>query len=111
MPHWKTFNLNTIPASQQTIQHNDKTICLVVATSGSAATLQSLSRTFHSRFKVLLFCDKDRNVTFSVRPTDILATLIIKSELIIWDDASMGHRQLLEGLDRLLQDLMKDQRP
>ena len=41
----------------------------------------------------------------------ILATVIIKSALIILDEASIGHRHLLEGLDLLLQDLMKDQRP
>ena len=76
-----------------------------------AATLLSLGRTFHSHFKVPLFCDKDKNVTFSGRPTDNLATDIVKSAVIIWNEAPIGHRHLLEGLDRLLQDLMKDQRP
>ena len=79
----KTLTLNTLLTTQRTVQHNNKTICLVaVATSGIAATLLSLGRTFHSRFKVPLFCDKDKNVTFGVRPTDILAT-VIKSAMII----------------------------
>jgi hypothetical protein len=46
-----------------------------------------------------------------VRPTDALASIIIKSAMIVWDEAPMGHRHLLEGLDRLLQDLMKNQCP
>ena len=64
----KTFTLNThlafqqniLFASQQTILHNDKTICLAVATSGIAATLLSLGRTFYSRFKVPPFAIKTR---------------------------------------------------
>ena len=65
--------------------------CIVV-TCRVAATLLSLGQTFHYRFKVPLFCDKDKNVAFSVHPTDILAIIIIKSAMIIWDEAPMGHR-------------------
>ena len=106
----KTFTLNTLLAAERT-REDKKNICLAVATSGIAATLLSLGRTFHSRFKVPLFADKDSNVSFNIKPTDTLAKVIIDATMIVWDEAPMGHRHLLEGLDRLLRDLMLNQRP
>jgi len=63
----KTFVLNTLLPVQRTKKLNQKTVCLAVSTSGIAATLLSLGRTFHSRFNVPLFSDKNRNITFDVK--------------------------------------------
>ena len=33
------------------------------------------------------------------------ADLLIRAKIIIWDEAPMGHRHLLEALDRTLRDI------
>ena len=37
--------------------------------------------------------------------------LIKMAKVIVWDEAPMGHNDLIEALDRLLQDLMGNNLP
>ncbi|MCP3663823.1 MAG: hypothetical protein GY696_15250, partial [Gammaproteobacteria bacterium] len=89
--------------------NNEKNICLAVASSGIAATLLSLGRTFHSRFKAPLNTKKD--MTLDIRPKGELAKLIKLSKMIVWDEAPMTHKFQLEALDRVFRDIANDDRP
>ena len=40
-----------------------------------------------------------------------LAELIRRTRIIVWDEAPMAHRQLLEALDKTLQDVMGNDQP
>jgi ATP-dependent DNA helicase PIF1 len=71
--------------------------------TGIAANLLLLGRTFHSRFKVPLNIDKDSVCNINAQTN--LAELICKSKIIVWDEAPMGHRFQLEALDRSLRDI------
>ena len=101
----KTYTFNTILAA---IRSTGK-IALAVASSGIAAILLSLGRTFHSRFKA------DRNPKeggeLNVGAQTALAKLIRRAEVILWDEAAMAHRYHLEALDKTLQDLMQNNLP
>ena len=82
---------------------------LAVATSGIAATQLSNGRTFHSCFKAPLCILEHSVLDISVQTN--LANLIRQSEIIVWDEAPMAHRFLLEALDRSLRDVMNNERP
>jgi len=101
----KTYCLNTLIAAVR----GDGKIAVAVATSGIAAILLLGGRTFHSRFKAPLRLTPDTR--FNVAREDDLAALLREVTLIVWDEAAMGHRHLLEGLDRTLQDIRGDDRP
>ncbi|KAF8083394.1 hypothetical protein N665_0776s0019 [Sinapis alba] len=84
-------------------------VVIPVASSGVAALLLPGGRTAHSRFKlpltlsVVSMCNIPRS--------SMLASLIAKTDLIIWDEAPMAHRQAFETLDRSLQDLLSPADP
>ena len=78
-------------------------IALVVASSGVAASLLPGGRTVHNRFRFPLEIGEKVSSAISKQSGDEL--LIIESRLIIWDEATMAHRKLIEGLDNLLHDL------
>ena len=84
-------------------------IALSVAFTGIAAKLLQGGRTFNSRFKYPLKAD-DSATCFVSRQSG-LAKLIRKSKIIVWDEAPMSHKCLLEALDRLLRDLMEENTP
>ena len=96
----KTFTFNVILASVR----SKGMIALAVASSGIAAILLEKGRTFHGRFKAQRE-PKDLD-TFSISGQCALAALIRRASLIIWDEAAMGNRYSLEGLNRTLQFLM-----
>lgn len=73
---------------------------MAVATSGIASILLNGGRAFHSRFKAPLRLSP--NTRFNVSREDDLAALLREVTFIVWDEAAMGHRHLLEGLDRTL---------
>ncbi len=104
----KTFLLNTLLAASRTVA-DSKHIALAVASSGIAATLLSLGRTFHSRFRVPL--NPTETTTFSIKPNDVTAAVLKETRLIVWDEAPMSHRYLLEGLDRTRQDVLQTKQP
>jgi hypothetical protein len=99
----KTYTLNTLLAAARTLERNENAVALAVASSGIAATLLLGGRTFHSRFKAPIKLTEVS--TFSIPKQGVVADLIRCAKLIVWDEAPMGHRHLLEALDRTLQDI------
>ncbi|XP_052626906.1 uncharacterized protein LOC111886193 [Lactuca sativa] len=97
----KTFLSKTISATIR----SEGNIVLNVASSGIASLLLPGGRTTHSRFIIPFeltedsFCD--------INPDGELASLIIKTSLIIWDEAPMVHKHAFEALDRTLKDLLR----
>ncbi|XP_060965525.1 uncharacterized protein LOC115712693 [Cannabis sativa] len=80
-----------------------KLIALATASSGVAASILPGGRTAHSRFKIPL--QLHNNITCSISKQSALANLLQITKLIIWDEAPMMHRQTIEALDRMLQDV------
>ncbi|KAF8049879.1 hypothetical protein N665_2102s0002 [Sinapis alba] len=101
----KTYLYRTLIAKLRSVGK----VVIPVASSGIAALLLPGGRTAHSRFKLPLtlsdvsMCDIHRGST--------VAALIAKSDLIIWDEAPMAHRQAFETLDRSLRDLLAHEDP
>ena len=80
-------------------------IALAVASSGIAAILLELGRTFHSRCKASLKPAADQFLNISAQ--SVTAELFRRAKLILWDEGAMGNRYHLEALDLTLRDLMK----
>ena len=76
---------------------------LAVGSTGIAANLLHLGRTFHSRFKVPLNINCESVCNIVAQST--LARLICMAKIIVWDEAPMNHRYQMEALDRTLRDL------
>lgn len=99
----KTYTLNTLLAATRTLDDAENNIALAVASSGIAATLLLGGRTFHSRFKAPI--NLTATSTLYITKQSAVADLIRRARLIVWDEAPMGHRHLLEALDRTLRDV------
>ncbi|XP_020994900.1 uncharacterized protein LOC107481086 [Arachis duranensis] len=80
-------------------------IVLTVASSGIAALLLPGGRTAHSRFAIPL--NVDEFSTCNIKQGSALAELIIKTKLIIWDEAPMVNKHCIEALDRTMRDLLR----
>src|SRR6266404_2918511 len=90
----KTYLYNTLCYSLR----SQNKIVLCVASSGIAALLLKGGRTAHSRFKIPVPCNE---ATFCTIPkTSHLARLISQTDLVIWDEAPMQHRHIMETVDR-----------
>lgn len=79
-------------------------IVLAVASSGVAALLLPGGRTAHSRFRIPF--DIDDQSLCNIRRGTVLAELIRKTELVLWDEAPMTHRKCFEALDRTMRDIL-----
>ena len=101
----KTFLLNTILASVR----KEGWVALAMATTGIAANLLDLGRTFHSRMKAPLTPAEDS--TLAISSQSQLAKLIRMAKLLLIDEATMLDRYMLEALDRTLRDLTNIDRP
>ncbi|XP_048604246.1 uncharacterized protein LOC125582083 [Brassica napus] len=101
----KTYLYRTIIAK---LRSTNKVV-IPVASSGVAALLLPGGRTAHSRFKLPLTLS-DVSMC-NIPKCSMLASLIAKSDLIIWDEAPMAHRQAFETLDRSLRDLLSPSDP
>ena len=78
-------------------------IVLCVASSGIAALLLMGGCTAHSRFKIPIPCNE---TTFcNIKKNSHLAKLICETDLLIWDEAPMQHRHIMETVDRTFKDL------
>ena len=99
----KTFLLNAILASVRSLEP-DGCVALAMATTGIAANLLSLGRTFHSRLKAPLVADEKSILQIS--PQSNLAKLVQMAKLLLIDESTMLDRFQLEALDRTLKDLM-----
>ncbi|PWZ52035.1 1,4-dihydroxy-2-naphthoyl-CoA synthase, peroxisomal [Zea mays] len=79
-------------------------IAVATATSGVAASIMPGGRTAHSRFKIPLTIDDGAVCSFTKQSGT--AELLRKASLIIWDEASMTKRQVVEALDSSMRDIM-----
>ena len=95
----KTFTLNVLLKLLRMNGYN----CIPVATSGVAASLLFGGRTFHSAFKCPLVVDD--NTMLQIKPQSSLASYLKTVQVIVWDEAPMASRKLLECLDRTLRDI------
>lgn len=86
---------------------SSKNIVLPVALSGIAALLLPGGMTAHSRFKLPLTLTGDSMC--DIKPGTMLGELLLKTDLIIWDEAPMSHCHAFEALDRSLKDLVSTQ--
>ncbi|XP_019184379.1 PREDICTED: uncharacterized protein LOC109179329 [Ipomoea nil] len=80
-------------------------IVLNVASSGIASLLLPGGRTAHSRFAIPISINEDS--TCNIKQGGDLAELLIKTSLIIWDEAPMMHKHCFEALDRTMRDLLR----
>ena len=99
----KTYLINTILAAVRTLEPQGCT-ALAMATTGIAANLLDLGRTFHSRMKAPLTPSEDSTLAISGQSS--LAKLIRMSKILLIDEATMLDRYMLEALDRTLKDIM-----
>jgi hypothetical protein len=97
----KTFLLNLLLAFVRRQQF----IALAVASSGIAATLLAGGRTAHSTFKLPLNLDNSDTATCHISMGTGLAYVLQHCKLIVWDEATMSHRNAFHALDKTLQDL------
>ena len=87
--------MNKLSYYVRTLQRDS--IALSVAFTGIAAQLLQGGRTFNARFKFPL--KADNMTTWSISKGTGLATLIQKAKLIVWDEAPMSNKILLETLE------------
>ncbi|XP_048501526.1 uncharacterized protein LOC125497864 [Beta vulgaris subsp. vulgaris] len=81
-------------------------IVLLVTSSEISSFLFTRGRTTHSRFGIPLNVIENFTYT-SMYPGSDLAALLIKTKLIIWDEAPMMHKCCFEALHRSLRDIMR----
>ncbi|XP_019170931.1 PREDICTED: uncharacterized protein LOC109166402 [Ipomoea nil] len=84
-------------------------IVINVASSGIASLLLPGGRTAHSRFSIPISVNEDS--TCNIKHGSHLAELVIKTKLIIWDEAPMMHKHCFEALDRTMRDLLRFNNP
>ena len=84
-------------------------VAIAVATSGIAATLLRDGRTAQGRFKLPI--NPYPRCTWNVNAQSPQAELFRNTSLIIWDEATMANRLLIEALDRGLRDVADADEP
>ncbi|XP_062103142.1 uncharacterized protein LOC133814163 [Humulus lupulus] len=72
---------------------------------GIAALLLPNGRTAHSRFHIPLNVTTES--TCEIRQGTLLAGLLMKTSLIIWDEAPMANKFCFEALDKTLRDILR----
>uniref|UniRef100_A0A8C5MTH3 ATP-dependent DNA helicase n=1 Tax=Leptobrachium leishanense TaxID=445787 RepID=A0A8C5MTH3_9ANUR len=96
----------------QTLLHSfrgNKEVALAVASTGIAANLLEGGRTYHSQVKLPVpLLDTS---TSSMRQTSNDATILRKTKIIIWDESTMAPSDARRCVDKLLQELMKNNKP
>jgi hypothetical protein len=101
----KTYLYNTLCYHLRSQQK----IVLCVASSGIAALLLKGGRTVHSCFKIPIPCHESSVCGFS-KNSD-LAELICTTDLVIWDEAPMQHRHIMETVDCSFKDICNSDKP
>ena len=97
----KSHSINLILAAIR----SKKKIAIATALSEIAATLLSHGRTLHSRCKVPLQINETSMC--NVSPQDATGVLFQETDLLIIDKISVGHKHVLESIDRPMQDIRK----
>ena len=95
----KTFVYKTLLAKVR----SRREIALTMASSGIAALLLNGDRTVHSRMKVPL--STNAHSACSITKQSVLAGLIQRASLLVWDEAPISHKHVAECMDRTLRDL------
>lgn len=101
----KTFLWKTLSAAVR----SKGEIVLNVASSGIASLLLPGGRTAHSRFAIPIIVNED--TTCQIKQRAPLAELLIRTKLIIWDEAPMVHKFCFEALDRSMRDILRFSNP
>ncbi|XP_052185357.1 uncharacterized protein LOC127797005 [Diospyros lotus] len=101
----KTFVWKTLSAALR----SKGEIVLNVASSGIASLLLLGGRTAHSRFAIPLNSNEDS--TCNIKQGSPLVELIIRSSLIIWDEAPMMNKYCFEALDKSMRDILRFSNP
>ncbi|XP_015166583.1 ATP-dependent DNA helicase PIF1-like [Solanum tuberosum] len=96
----KTYSWKTLSAAIR----SKGDVVLTVASSRIASLLLPGGRTTHSRFVIPLNITEDS--TCNLKQGTPLAHLLIKTKLIIWDEAPMMHKHCFEALDKTLRDII-----
>lgn len=104
----KTFLLNGILAAVRSGEPGG-CVALAMATTGIAANLLMLGRTFHSRMKAPL-TPSDEGV-FNITSQSVLADLIRKAKVLLIDESTVLDKSQLQMMDRTLQDLTGMEEP
>ena len=99
----KTFLINSILSAVR-ISEPGGCVALAMATTGIAANLLDLGRTYHSRMKAPL--NPDSESTLNISAQSGLAKLIRMAKLLLIDEVTMLDRFQLEAMDRTLRDLL-----
>jgi len=88
---------------------SDNKIVLCVASSGIAALLLKGGCTAHSCFKVPIPIHESS--VCNIPKHSILADLIHITDLVIWDEAPMQHRHIMEAVNHTFQDICDSDKP
>ena len=81
-----------------TALHSNGHIVLNVASSGITSLLSLRGRITHSRFSITLIVNESS--TCHIEQGSFMANLLVKTRLIIWDEAPMVNKYCSEALDR-----------
>uniref|UniRef100_A0A0L8GSS9 ATP-dependent DNA helicase n=1 Tax=Octopus bimaculoides TaxID=37653 RepID=A0A0L8GSS9_OCTBM len=95
----KTFLLPQPPSCQS------GQIAIAMVSSRKASTLLDCGRTVHSTFKLLFNISHVENPTTNINKNSDEAVVFQKCKLIVWDKATMSHKNALNAINTMLQDL------
>ena len=84
-------------------------IALEVASLSIVALLLPSGRTTHSRFHIPINVNDES--TCEIKQKTQIAELLLKTSIIIWDEAPLAHRNCFEAIDRNLQDILQIEDP
>ncbi|XP_012828649.1 PREDICTED: uncharacterized protein LOC105949891 [Erythranthe guttata] len=101
----KTFLWKTLPAA---VRSNGE-IVINVASSGIASLLLPGGRTAHYPFGLPI--NVHESSTCSISQQSPQAELLIRTKLIIWDEAPMMHRYCFEALDKTRKSILQADKP
>ncbi|XP_012841489.1 PREDICTED: uncharacterized protein LOC105961772 [Erythranthe guttata] len=101
----KTFIWKTLSAAVRSRGE----IVINVASSGIASLLLPGGRTAHSRFGLPIIVHEGS--TCSISQQSPQAELLMKANLIIWDEAPMMHRYCFEALDSTMRSILQSDEP
>uniref|UniRef100_A0A0L8GRW8 ATP-dependent DNA helicase n=1 Tax=Octopus bimaculoides TaxID=37653 RepID=A0A0L8GRW8_OCTBM len=103
----KTFLLNLLLAKV----HQRGQLAIAMTSSGIAAMLLDGSRTVHSTFKLPLNISHVENSSTNIRKNSDEAVVFQKCKLIVWEEATMPHKNAFDAINATLQDLRSSSEP
>ncbi|XP_053598600.1 uncharacterized protein LOC128668828 [Microplitis demolitor] len=89
---------------------SEKSIAIAVASSGIAATLIDGGKKSHSTFKLPLEMNHSDNILCNISKQSYMAHVIREAKLIVWDECTMAHKNVIEALNRTLKDIRNSDR-